>query len=70
MDLETSALPDSEAIRRLEAEHRHYSEQLENLLQKPYLSEEELIQEVRLKKLKLHTKDLITARRSNLAVVA
>lgn len=71
MDLETSASPNSEEIRRLEAEHRHYSEQLETLLQKPYLSEDEQLEEVRLKKLKLHAKDQIVARRSHhLAVVA
>jgi len=71
MDLETSAFPNSEEIRRLEAEHRNYSEQLETLLQKPYLSEDEQLEEVRLKKLKLHTKDQIVARRSHhLAVVA
>jgi hypothetical protein len=34
---------------------------LEELLQKPYLSTEEQIEEVKLKKLKLHAKDLIFA---------
>ena len=34
MDLEANGQPDSEAIRRLEEEHRHYSEKLETLLQK------------------------------------
>ena len=57
MDLEANGYPDSEAIRRLEEEHRHYSEKLEALLQKPWLSEDEQIEEVRLKKLKLHIKD-------------
>jgi hypothetical protein len=34
---------------------------LEELLQKPYLSTEEQIEEVKLKKLKLHAKDMIFA---------
>jgi hypothetical protein len=51
----------SEEIDRLHAEHRSYAQQLEELLQKPYLSEDEQLEEVRLKKLKLHAKDLIFA---------
>jgi hypothetical protein len=49
----------SAEINRLHAEHHHYAQRLEELLQKPYLSAEEQIEEVKLKKLKLHTKDLI-----------
>lgn len=64
MDLEANGQPDSEAIRRLEQEHRHYSEKLEELLQKTWLSEDEQIEEVRLKKLKLHIKDQLTLVRS------
>jgi hypothetical protein len=51
----------SEEIDRLHAEHRRYAQRLEELLQKPYLSEDEQLEEVRLKKLKLHAKDLIYA---------
>jgi len=51
----------SEEIDRLHAEHRRYAQRLEDLLQKPYLSPEEQLEEVRLKKLKLHAKDLIFA---------
>lgn len=65
MDLEPIGQPDSEEINRLEAEHRHYSEKLEALLQKPWLSEDEQLEEVRLKKLKLHIKDQLTMRRSH-----
>jgi hypothetical protein len=64
MDVEANRLPDSEAIHQLEQEHRRYSEQLEALIQKPYLSQEEQLEEVRLKKLKLHIKDQLAARRS------
>lgn len=65
MDMEANGLPDSEEINRLEAQHRHYSEQLEILIQKPYLSEEEQLEETRLKKLKLYVKDQLVARRSS-----
>ena len=51
----------SEEINRLQAEHHRYAQRLEDLLQKPYLSEDEQLEEVRLKKLKLHAKDLIFA---------
>ena len=50
-----------EEINRLHAEHKRYAQRLEELLEKPYLSEEEQLEEVRLKKLKLHAKDLIFA---------
>lgn len=62
MDLEEKNLPDSEGIQELQAQHRRYSEQLEALIQKPYLSEEEQLEEVRLKKLKLRVKDQMMAR--------
>lgn len=55
---------------RLHEEHRRYAQQLEELLQKPYLSEDEQIEEIRLKKLKLHAKDLIYTLENRLAVPA
>lgn len=51
----------SEEIDRLQAEHHRYAQRLEELLEKPYLSTDEQLEEVRLKKLKLHAKDLICA---------
>ena len=68
MDLETNGQPNSEEIRRLEEEHRHYSEKLEALLQKPWLSEDEQLEEVKLKKLKLHIKDQLAMRRGQARV--
>ncbi|HEX3470438.1 MAG TPA: hypothetical protein VHT28_04565 [Silvibacterium sp.] len=65
MDIEANGSPDSEVIHRLEAQHRHYSEQLEILVHRPYLSEQEQLEEIRLKKLKLYVKDQLVARRSS-----
>lgn len=65
MDAEAMGQPDSEEIRRLEEEHRHYSEKLDALLQKPWLSEDDQLEEVRLKKLKLRIKDELAQRRSH-----
>ncbi len=66
MDLEANGQPDSEEIHRLEEQHRHYSEKLEALLQKPWLSDDEQLEEVRLKKLKLHIKDQLAMRKGQL----
>lgn len=46
-----------EEFRRLAQEHSQYSQRLDSLIQKRYLSEEEKLEEVRLKKLKLRIKD-------------
>lgn len=50
-------LASNEEFRRLSDEHSQYSQRLDSLINKKYLSEEEKIEEVRLKKLKLHLKD-------------
>ena len=54
MDQEIDGQLLSVELRRLEEEHHNYAERLESLISKPYLSEDEKIEEVRLKKLKLH----------------
>ncbi len=50
-------LDQNDEFRRLVAEHSQYSQRLDALTQKRFLSEDEKIEEVRLKKLKLRLKD-------------
>ncbi len=50
-------LASNEQFRRLVDEHSQYSQRLESLINKKYLSEDEKIEDVRLKKLKLRLKD-------------
>ena len=42
---------------RLAEQHRQYETQLQQLFRSPYLNSEDLVEEIRLKKLKLHVKD-------------
>ncbi len=50
-------LSSNEEFRRLAQEHMQYSQRLDSLLQKRFLSDDEKLEEVRLKKLKLKLKD-------------
>jgi hypothetical protein len=50
-------LNQNDEFRRLATEHSQYSQRLDALTQKRFLSEDEKIEEIRLKKLKLRLKD-------------
>jgi uncharacterized protein len=50
-------LANNDEFRRLAQEHTQYSQRLDSLIEKKYLSEDEKLEEVRLKKLKLRLKD-------------
>jgi uncharacterized protein YdcH (DUF465 family) len=52
-----SLLASNVEFKRLAQEHAEYSQRLEIISQKPYPSEDDKIEEVRLKKLKLRLKD-------------
>ena len=47
----------NEQYQRLHEEHSRYAHQLDELSAKPHLTDEEQLEELRLKKLKLRTKD-------------
>jgi hypothetical protein len=52
------SLPSSqEVLQKLAMEHSQYSQRLEQLTEKRFLTDDEKIEEVRLKKLKLRLKD-------------
>ena len=50
-------LTGQDEFQRLVQEHSQYSQRLESLTQKRYLTDDEKLEEVRLKKLKLRLKD-------------
>lgn len=54
-------LASHEEFRKLATEHSLYEQRLGSLTQKRYLSDEEKLEEVRLKKLKLRLKDQMEA---------
>ena len=56
-ELREKLMATNEEFRRLAAEHKSYSEQLERLTGRAYLTEQERIEEITLKKKKLMLKD-------------
>lgn len=56
-ELRDQLIETNEEFRRLAEEHHAYEERLNVLATRAYLTEEEQVEEVRLKKLKLHLKD-------------
>jgi uncharacterized protein YdcH (DUF465 family) len=50
-------LASHEEFRRLATEHTQYAQRLDTLTEKRYLTEDEKLEEIRLKKLKLRLKD-------------
>ena len=56
-ELRGQLLASHDEFRRLVQEHSQYSQRLDSLIQKRYLSEDEKLEEVRLKKIKLRLKD-------------
>jgi len=57
LEIKERLLQSNEEFRRLAQKHTNYDEQLEKLLHKSYLSEQEKVEEINLKKMKLHVKD-------------
>ena len=56
-ELRAQLLSGNDAFRRLAQEHAQHSQRLDSLISKRFLSEDEKLEEVRLKKLKLRLKD-------------
>jgi uncharacterized protein YdcH (DUF465 family) len=56
-EIKAHLLAASEEFRRLVAQHAEHSQKLEALSARPYLTPQEQVEEVRLKKLKLRLKD-------------
>ena len=56
-ELKAHLMATSEEFRTLAAQHVQYHKELEALEAKQHLSDEELVEEQRLKKVKLHLKD-------------
>ncbi len=54
-------LSSNDEFRRLAQEHQQYAQQLDSLINKPYHSEQDQLEEIRLKKLKLRLKDQMEA---------
>ena len=60
-ELKAHLIETDEEFRRLATVHSDYAQKIDSLETLPYLSEQERMEEVKLKKLKLHAKDLMAA---------
>ena len=58
-DLKTQLMQTDDEFRRLANAHSEYARKIEALESLPHLSPQEQIEEVKLKKIKLHAKDLM-----------
>ena len=56
-ELKAHLMENNEEFRRLATQHSDYKKKLQDMALRHYLTEEEKIEEVRLKKVKLHLKD-------------
>jgi len=56
-ELKDHLIETNEEFRRMHEEHHAYESRLNDLASRPFLTEEEQVEEMRLKKLKLHLKD-------------
>ena len=56
-DIRLHLMATDEHFRELAEQHKTYDEQLQQLSNRPYLSDQEKVEEIRLKKLKLRLKD-------------
>ena len=70
MPVREQLLASSDEFRRLADEHSTYSQRLESLANKKYPSEEDKIEEIRLKKLKLRLKDEMESFQSRIQQVS
>lgn len=60
-ELKAHLLETNEEFRRLATAHTEYARKIQAIESEPYLSEEQQIEEIKLKKMKLHAKDLMAA---------
>jgi uncharacterized protein len=58
-DIKAHLMQTNEEFRRLAHQHLEYKQKVEELESKPYLTEQEEVEEHKLKKLKLHLKDVM-----------
>ena len=60
-ELKTRLMETDEEFRRLATEHSEYARKIELLEALPHLSQQEQMEEIKLKKMKLHAKDMMAA---------